>query len=601
VSPSELDYQTVFELATSQSPESQSSLQFWWDNRITFPYPDSNGTYRYLIARATPDTADCVRDSDIVDWTTRDTSTHTIRFTSAGDGTLSFQPPAVAVSPGDTVTFTTPFDIPLSFRVEYSTADAWESGQLQSLSPQPCPQGGTYQFEVCSQTLSQPVRGAVLATQSFDPTHRISPLADWLAQTPQYSPTQAKYLKQTKSKPWVDSTAIYEPLYGLSTVEPGNRLLITEGITDAIAAHEHGIPCVSPVTTQFKEEHHSALIDVATAASEVIVLMDTDLNKAGINGALTLAQFLTTHNIAAQVAQLPRPSGSSSVDLAEFLNRHSRAELVPHLESAVSPQSHPHYDPDIHSPSGTQSTGAPSSQTSSSPTQTTPPPHHSSDTQPSTHHPSTPATTTSKSAHDSSRRTGSALFDLTLFDVSPSGTLGSTTPSSSSPSSVVRRTSNPFFSESPPQSFILLTPSLAYEHWAAVKDSYTPLTYLACDAGIRDPRSPSGPVSAQELWQLWKTAVTTPYVTYPKQSHASHSNTGGNKEQSESPSSQWQADPVPRRAMWHLARKHSLTHTVPSDVSTPGDTPKLPRSLYNQVLELIMNTYGLDPGRTIQS
>jgi hypothetical protein len=165
----------------------------------------------------------------------------------------------------------------------------------------------------------------------------------------------------------------------------------------------------------------------------------------------------------------------------------------------------------------------------------------------------------------------------------------------------VRRTSNPFFSESPPQSFILLTPSLAYEHWAAVKDSYTPLTYLACDAGIRDPRSPSGPVSAQELWQLWKTAVTTPYVTYPKQSHASHSNTGGNKEQSESPSSQWQADPVPRRAMWHLARKHSLTHTVPSDVSTPGDTPKLPRSLYNQVLELIMNTYGLDPGRTIQS
>jgi DNA primase len=42
-----------------------------------------------------------------------------------------------------------------------------------------------------------------------------------------------------------------EPIYGLDTVEPGDPVLITEGIADAITAHEAGYPCISPVTVQF--------------------------------------------------------------------------------------------------------------------------------------------------------------------------------------------------------------------------------------------------------------------------------------------------------------------------------------------------------------
>lgn len=584
VSPDEIDYQALYKVVERAS-DGPVPLQFWWDNRLIFPYPDATGTYRYLIARATADTEDCVRDSGISDRTSQEAQEAqevTIRFGPTESGTVCFQPPAVAVNPGDTVRFSTPFDTPIPLHVEYSTADAWKSGPIQSLPPQPCPAGGTYQFEALAG--GRTVRGAVLATDSFSRTQRIGPIADWLADTTQHSPQQAKYLKQAKSKPWVDSEAIYEPLYGLPTIESNSRLLITEGVTDAIAAHESGIPCLSPVTTQFKSAHHSALVDAATAASEVVVMMDNDTNNAGIDGALRLSRLLVAEGIPATVAELPRPSETDSIDVAEFLKHHSVAEFCTHLDSAVRPEDHPHYDPEVHAPSSPPT--APSSPSQSHPptTQTVAP--ASSTTAPTSQSADSSAQSTD-SERISPENMGSAIFDLTLSDVAQHQLC-----ESSSPSSVICRTTNPFFTQSPPQSFVVLRPSLAYEHWQSVDDSYTPLAYLACDAGVRDPRSPSGSFSAEELWQVWKFANETPYVTHPSQSDA--------HDEDPSQGSSWNTDPVPRRAMWHLANKHSLCDGSQPHPSKQSETPRLPRSLYNQVLELIMSTYDLNPGRDIQ-
>jgi hypothetical protein len=39
-------------------------------------------------------------------------------------------------------------------------------------------------------------------------------------------------------------------------VEPGEDLILTEGITGAIRAHKTRFFCIPPVTKQFKQEHY---------------------------------------------------------------------------------------------------------------------------------------------------------------------------------------------------------------------------------------------------------------------------------------------------------------------------------------------------------
>lgn len=81
----------------------------------------------------------------------------------------------------------------------------------------------------------------------------------------------AKYLKPRNS-------TLPEPIYGTQTIEPNEPLVITEGIADAISAHEHGIPCISPVTTQFKEQHYSVLYNLITENNipQVFIIQDAD-------------------------------------------------------------------------------------------------------------------------------------------------------------------------------------------------------------------------------------------------------------------------------------------------------------------------------------
>ena len=50
----------------------------------------------------------------------------------------------------------------------------------------------------------------------------------------------------------IDECELTEPIYGIDTIEAGEPVVITEGIADAITAHQAGYPCVSPVTTSFK-------------------------------------------------------------------------------------------------------------------------------------------------------------------------------------------------------------------------------------------------------------------------------------------------------------------------------------------------------------
>ena len=64
-----------------------------------------------------------------------------------------------------------------------------------------------------------------------------------------------KYTKAVKR----GTSIVDEPIYGLDSIIPGEPLIITEGIADAITCHDFGIPCISPVTRAFKKDHFRPL------------------------------------------------------------------------------------------------------------------------------------------------------------------------------------------------------------------------------------------------------------------------------------------------------------------------------------------------------
>lgn len=168
-----------------------------------------------------------------------------------------------------------------------------------------------------------------------------------------------KYTKLAHSKDHVD---VDEPIYGLSTLQRDGPVLITEGVADAIRAHEAGYACLSPVTTQFKHEHREELRDELRDANRpVYVVQDAERPSSeitdevdgwealgleqfgpGLKGGVRTAAFLSEHDIDAYVAELPRV-GLDKVDLDDYLGEWSDT-LTPVLAGAKPADHHPAYE-----------------------------------------------------------------------------------------------------------------------------------------------------------------------------------------------------------------------------------------------------------------
>ncbi|AKU09872.1 hypothetical protein ABY42_18845 (plasmid) [Haloferax gibbonsii] len=91
--------------------------------------------------------------------------------------------------------------------------------------------------------------------------------------------SDAKYLKQKLT----DANYCEEPIFGVETIEDGQPVIITEGIADAIAAHEIGLPAISPVTTQFKDAVKFRLLDILAEHDVSTTLLIQDNEAASFN------------------------------------------------------------------------------------------------------------------------------------------------------------------------------------------------------------------------------------------------------------------------------------------------------------------------------
>jgi len=339
-----------------------------------------------------------------------------------------------------------------------------------------------------------------------------------------------KYGKPAHTKPYA---RIEEPIFGLGSIEDGQPVLVTEGIADAITAHQAGYACLSPVTTRFKHDDRERLREVLDDhdVPRAYVVQDaerpsSDLDEddrltltqagEGLRGALDTAAYLAENDIDARLAELPRP-GLDKVDLDDYLREWStNGSLAPVLASAKPAREHPAYDPqDAAIDAATRDRPDP----------------------------------LSDDASDSSH---SALFDLDIRDASGLDW--------------DYRGASPLGHHGESETYFVLINErdVAFDH--KYKAAYNALTYLLVDAGERPPDSPNGRLDDSEVFAAWRHAKQEGILS--------------------------DDDPIPRRALRHVAVDHG--HCESGDIE---DGWKLPRDAHDDALDTLEEEYGLNPGR----
>jgi hypothetical protein len=359
--------------------------------------------------------------------------------------------------------------------------------------------------------------------------------------------SEQKYTKAVKTKEY---SRVDEPIYGLETLEEDtDTVLVAEGIADAITAHELGYAAISPVTTQFKQEHHDVLLEaVEDTDARVVVVADNDAvasdindegsleiqqHGEGVKGALRTADFLSEKGVDARVA-LPPTVAHHDNDLDEFLS--DGWGTLDHLVAgAKPPQRFDAYDAAVdgqnHRDNRDESEG------------------DSIDT----------STSTTQTVERGDIDAGSALFELTISDV-----LGV---------SEGYRGENPLGHDggSRKDYFVVTDRENAYDHKRKV--GYTPLTALLVDAGERPVTDPRGELDDSEVFAAWRYAKESRYIP--------------------------EDDPIPRRALHYVAEEATdwdgelVEHETHDGKTFEG----LPTDVYQAALDYVEEEYGLDTGR----
>jgi DNA primase catalytic core len=141
---------------------------------------------------------------------------------------------------------------------------------------------------------------------------------------------QAKYKKlltRSERHPYVSRELVNETFYNEDAARGASELVITEGVTDCISAWQAAVPCISPVTTRFRDEDTPRLLSLTRKATRILVCNDAEASGAGAAGALVTAELLHAEGRDVRIVVLPRPEGVDKVDLNEYLKAHSAEEF----------------------------------------------------------------------------------------------------------------------------------------------------------------------------------------------------------------------------------------------------------------------------------
>ena len=128
--------------------------------------------------------------------------------------------------------------------------------------------------------------------------------------TPENKYESSKYKKlfvHSEKRPFVRECINNSILYNEDCLdESPSLIIITEGITDAIAAKERGFSVISPVTVRIKKADQDRLCDKLRGFSgKVIVVQDNEISQAGLQGSRDTARLLLKSGVNARISQLP--------------------------------------------------------------------------------------------------------------------------------------------------------------------------------------------------------------------------------------------------------------------------------------------------------
>ncbi|WP_440952050.1 phage/plasmid primase, P4 family [Methanococcoides sp. FTZ1] len=139
-----------------------------------------------------------------------------------------------------------------------------------------------------------------------------------------------KYFKQlvhTEERPYISECIDNGFFYGEDSIKRADSVIITEGVTDCIKVLQEGLACISPVTVRIKESQKEYAYELVKNKSEVIVCNDNEENETGKNGAIATAEYLESKGVQVRLIELPRPDGVDKIDLADYLQDHTKEDF----------------------------------------------------------------------------------------------------------------------------------------------------------------------------------------------------------------------------------------------------------------------------------
>jgi len=140
--------------------------------------------------------------------------------------------------------------------------------------------------------------------------------------TPNNAWEEAKYRKlptRSEKHSGISETVTNDYFFYEDAARGADELLITEGVTDCIAANQAGLACISPGTTQFRSEDTPKLLRLCRPARRTCICNDAEESESGLTGALQTARTLDAEGIDVRLVELPRPGGVEKTDLCDFL------------------------------------------------------------------------------------------------------------------------------------------------------------------------------------------------------------------------------------------------------------------------------------------
>ena len=175
-----------------------------------------------------------------------------------------------------------------------------------------------------------------------------------------------KHLVKSDKYPFVNEQAVRHILWGEDKIRDNAKILMAEGIIDAILARHHfgdTYTVISPVTSQVSKDQMERLALLTTRAESITIVADSEENNAGEKGAIKSGEHIKRKWIAAaadepdrfrkqakknadgkieavvvyppaKIARLRRPPESEKRDLADFITGGHTKELEYWIRSA---------------------------------------------------------------------------------------------------------------------------------------------------------------------------------------------------------------------------------------------------------------------------